>query len=471
VTVMRPANYSELPRELQDDWYRKNVKANPSVSNELVTEDQAAIEFARRHAGGLRYCHTSGKWHEWTGSVWKPNQTSIAFHFARELARELANSESDKIRYITSKTSFAAGVERFARSDPAFAATSEHWDANPMLLGTPSGTVDLTTALLRPSDPTDGITRSTAVAPADSANCPLWLSFLGEATNGDDEMMRFLQQWTGYCLTGDVSEHAFVFIYGDGGNGKGVFLNTVADILAGYHKTAPMETFTASQHDRHPTDLAGLRGARLVSASETEEGRQWAESRIKQLTGGDTVSARFMRQDFFEYTPQYKITIMGNHQPRLNNVDEAMRRRVNIVPFTNKPEKPDPELRAKLKDEWQAILRWMINGCMEWQKNRLLRPTSVTAATSEYFSSQDTFSQWLEEECERDPGNDWKRASSAELYRSWSAYAKRAGEGQQSRKTFAAALAKKGIVPVKGTGGVRTYRGIMVKLRNREDEE
>jgi putative DNA primase/helicase len=231
-----------------------------------------------------------------------------------------------------------------------------------------------------------------------------------------------------------------------------------------------METFTASQHDRHPTDLAGLRGARLVSASETEEGRQWAESRIKQLTGGDTVSARFMRQDFFKYTPQYKITIMGNHQPRLNNVDDAMRRRINIVPFTNKPEQPDPELREKLKQEWPSILRWAIDGCLDWRRNRLIRPTSVTTATSEYFSSQDLFAQWLEEDCELDPGNDWKRATSAELYWSWSAYAKRAGEGQQTRKTFAAALAKKVIVSVKASGGVRAYRGIRLKPRMADEE-
>ena len=413
--------------------------------------------------GQLRYCHTTGKWFEWTGCIWKVNETSLAFHFARELARELAASEDDKVRYAAGKASFAGGVERLARSDRDLAVIIDAWDEDIYLLGTPGGTVDLRTGKLRPSDPNDGITRSTAITPAVVANCPLWLAFLSECTNRDTEMMRFLQQWLGYCLTGDVTEHAFAFIHGDGGNGKGVFVNTAAGILSGYHKTAPMETFTTSLGDRHPTDLAGLRGARLVTATETEEGRQWAESRIKSLTGGDTVSARFMRQDFFEYEPQYKLTISGNHKPRLNNVDDAMRRRINLIPFVHKPPVVDPELRTKLKAEWPEILRWAIDGCLDWQKNRLTRPKSVTEATNEYFSSQDVLSQWIDEECDADPGNNWRSATSSELFTSWSTYAKRAGEAVQSRKVFAEALEKKGFHGKRGTGGVRTYEGIRLK--------
>ena len=161
------------------------------------------------------------------------------------------------------------------------------------------------------------------------------------------ELQRFLQQMAGYCLTGDISEHALFFVYGTGGNGKGVFLNTVAGILGDYAATAAMDTFTASQGDRHPTDLAMLRGARLVTAAETEEGRAWAESRIKQLTGGDPITARFMRQDFFTFQPAFKLVIVGNHKPVLRNVDEAARRRFNIIPFTRKPPKPDQAARGK----------------------------------------------------------------------------------------------------------------------------
>jgi putative DNA primase/helicase len=439
--------------------------ANAHLSNELVTKDQAALEFARRHAGALRYCHNAGKWYEWTNSVWKQNQTALAFQFARELAA----SETDRVRYMTSKTAFASGVEKFARSDPAFAVTAADWDKDPYLLGTPAGTVDLRTGLLRPSDPADGITRSTAIVPATHADCPQWLAFLNDATNGDAEMMRFLQQWSGYCLTGDVSEHAFAFIHGAGGNGKGVLLNTTAGILGEYHKTAPIETFTASNTDHHPTDLAGLRGARLVSASETEEGRRWAESRIKQLTGGDVVSARLMRQDFFEYRPQYKLTIIGNHKPRLRNVGDAMQRRINIIPFVHKPLKPDPQLEEKLKAEWPAILRWEIDGCLDWQKNRLVRPTSVKKATGKYFADQDILAQWLEEECDAEPGNRWKMAAVGELFQSWVSYAKAAGAEAGSQVEFSEKMEIQGFEKHRGAKGKRVWRGVCLRAKEQEE--
>ena len=154
-----------------------------------------------------------------------------------------------------------------------------------------------------------------------------------------------------------------------------MLLSTVAGIMGDYHRSAPIETFTASNGDRHPTDLAGLRGARLVTATETEEGRRWAESRIKMLTGGDAVSARFMRQDFFEYKPAFKLFIAGNHKPSLRSVDEAIRRRFHLMPFavTIPPEERDGELTEKLKAEWPGILAWMIEGALMWQTDGLAR--------------------------------------------------------------------------------------------------
>src|SRR6185503_17730437 len=162
-----------------------------------------------------------------------------------------------------------------------------------------------------------------------------------------------------------------------------------------------------------------LRGARLVTASETEEGRAWAESRIKQLTGGDRIAARFMRQDFFEFTPQFKLTVVGNHKPVLRNVDEAARRRFLIVPFERKPERPDRELEHKLMAEASGILQWMIEGCIDWQANGLLKPACVLAATEEYFSDQDLFAHWLAEECVCEPGNMDRSETSSSLFKSW----------------------------------------------------
>jgi putative DNA primase/helicase len=441
--------------------------ARATLSNEPLSEDRAAIEFARLYGGGLRYCHDTGAWFQWDGAIWRQNRTGLAFQFARQLSRDLANSESEKVR--CSKTSFASGVEKFARSDPAFAVTAASWDADQMRLGTPEGTVDLRTGALAPGKQEWGITKAAAVPPAEKSDCPLWQAFLTEATNSDVELMRFLQQWFGYCLTGDVSEHAFAFIHGPGGNGKGVFLNTVSRILGDYHKTAPIETFTASNTDKHPTDVAGLRGARLVSASETEQGRRWAESRIKQLTGGDVVSARLMRQDFFEYRPQYKLMIIGNHRPRLLDVGDSMQRRINIIPFVHKPRVPDLRLEEKLKEEWPAILRWAIEGCLNWQKSGLTRPDSVKAATGKYFSDQNTLAQWLDEECDAEPGNRWKMAGVGELFQSWAAYAKAAGAEAGSQVEFTEKMEMRGFERDKAAKGRRVWRGIC--LREREMEQ
>lgn len=443
-------------------------KARKPQNNDIVTEDSAAQEFAALYDGKLRFCHDTGSWFEHDGAIWQKNRTALPFQWARELARRLAASESPKARYLVNKTSFAAGVERFARSDPAFAVTIDDWDRDPWLLGTPGGTVDLRTGLLRDADPEDGITKSAAVTPAKTADCSLWLRFLDEATGSDGELIRFLQQWCGYALTGVTREHALVFVYGPGGNGKSVFLNVLTGILQDYAATAAMDTFTASRGDKHPTDLAMLRGARLVTASETEEGRAWAEARIKQMTGGDPITARYMRQDFFTFVPTFKLTIVGNHQPALRNVDEAAKRRFNIVPFTRKPEKPDRELEHKLRAEWPAILRWMIEGCLDWQQNGLVQPSSVRAATADYFSEQDLFGQWLAEECELEPGNEHKQATTTELFASWFAYAKAAGDEPGTVKSFAPAMRRHGLREYR-TKHARGWKGIRLHARAEAD--
>jgi putative DNA primase/helicase len=436
----------------------------PAPARAIVTEDSAALRFADLFRDKLKYCHDTGAWFEWTGTVWQQNRTGLAFSWSRDLARELAGSEPDKVRYVTSKTSFAAGVERFSRCDPRFAVTMEAWDSDPFLLGTPGGTVELRTGTLRQSNPSEGLTKSTAVAPAKAVDCPRWLAFLNEATGGDKELIRFLQQWAGYALTADTREHALVFVYGLGGNGKSVFLNALTGILSTYAATAAMDTFTASKGDKHPTDLAMLRGARLVTASETEEGKAWAESRIKQMTGGDPISARFMRQDFFTFKPNFKLTIIGNHKPVLKNVDDAARRRFNIVPFTRKPAVVDRQLEDKLKAEWPGILRWMIEGCLDWQANGLVRPSTVAEATEAYFADQDLFSQWLDDECEVEIGNPYKWETVSTLFSSWSVYAKNAGEDPGTVKAFGPNMLRKGIEP-RRTKKARGYSGIRLKPR------
>jgi putative DNA primase/helicase len=220
-------------------------------------------------------------------------------------------------------------------------------------------------------------------------------------------------------------------------------MNTVAGILAEYHKTAPVETFIASNSDRHPTDLARLRGARLVTASETEEGRPWAEAKIKALTGGDSIAARFMRQDFFEFTPIFKLLIAGNHMPSLRSVDEAFRRRLHLIPFsvTIPSAERDPRLSEKLREEWPGILAWMVEGCRKWQAAGLQVPEIVRSTTKSYLDTEDAVGGWIDDCCDCDPK---ATETSAALWASWSAWAKKEGEAEGSRKGFSQKLEGKG---------------------------
>jgi putative DNA primase/helicase len=241
----------------------------------------------------------------------------------------------------------------------------------------------------------------------------------------DKEMIAYLQRVCGYCLTGLTTEQCLFFLYGLGGNGKGVFINTLRGILGSYHITAPMDIFTETHVKSHPTDLAGLRGAYLVTAVETEQGRRWAEAKIKNLTGGDEITARYMRQDNFSFTPTFKLMIAGNHKPRIRTVDDAMRRRIHLIPFTVKIENPDKELAEKLKAEWPAILRWMMNGCIKWQRDGLNPPKKVRDATEEYLQSEDAVEGWIADKCNIGVG---KQAASAALFGSFRAWAEQSNE-------------------------------------------
>lgn len=437
----RHKSIDTIERSLRDGA-RSPKGPDPILDEFNATEDGIALAFAARHKDSLRYCHTTGSWFQWNGARWEKEKTHLAFDWCRGMCREIPSSNKES--KTLEKAATARGVEAFCRADRAFAVTSEIWDADIFALGTPAGTVDLHTGHLLPALQEDYITKSTTVAPAETSDCPLWSRFLDEATEGDHGLQRFMQQIAGYALTGDIREHALFFVYGPGGNGKSVFLNTLTNILGDYATTAAMDTFTASKNDKHPTDLAMLNGARMVCASETEEGRAWAESRIKQLTGGDKITARFMRQDFFTFQPQFKLIIIGNHQPILNNVDDAARRRFNIIPFIHTPANPDLDLEAKLRAEYPAILRWMIEGCLDWQANGLVRPESVQAATKAYFEDQDLFGQWLDECCVVGK-REW--ATTTQLFESWAAFAELNGEKSGSAKGFSATMVKRGFRP------------------------
>jgi putative DNA primase/helicase len=420
------------------------------------TEEAIALAFADRHAHELRYVALWSRWLLYDGTRWHPDDTLHSFERARVICREVS-AEVGKPQIASAKT--VAAVERLARADRRLAATQDQWDTNMMALNTPDGVVDLVSGKMRPHDAADYMTKIAAVSPRGS--CPLWLSFLDRVTAGNVELQAFLQRMCGYALTGDTSEHALFFGYGTGANGKTVFTDTISGILADYHCAAPIETFTATTVDRHPTELADLRGARLVTAVETEDGRRWAESRIKMLTGGEKVKARFMRQDLFEFRPQLKLLITGNHKPGLRSVDEAMRRRFNLIPFTVTipPAERDKELTTKLRDERPGILAWMVQGCLAWQQHGLAPPDSVRIATAAYLEGEDAVAAWIDDCCDVDP-QAWEKSS--KLYGSWKTWTDDAGERAGSARRFAQALEARGY-PRTRTMAARGHNGL--KLR------
>jgi putative DNA primase/helicase len=321
-------------------------------------------------------------------------------------------------------------------------------------------TIELRTGITRPPRREDYCTKSTAVAPG--GDCPRWRQFLEEITAGDAELQAYLQHMAGYCLTGLTTEHALFFCYGTGANGKSVFINTLVGIWGDYAVTAPMETFVASKVDHHPTDLASLRGARLVVASETEAGRRWAESKIKMLTGGEKVSARFMRQDFFEFVPRFKLLIAGNHKPSLRSVDEAIRRRLHLIPFNvTIPEgQRDPQLYDKLKAEWPGILQWAVDGCLEWQRIGLALPAAVRDATAAYLASEDAIANWIDDCCDRDPLAVTPRSALFESFKRW---ADGTGEYAGRQRDFFNLLESRGFKPGYTRDHRRAFRGLLLK--------
>jgi putative DNA primase/helicase len=433
-----------------------------------LTHDGLALEMGDRWRDNARHVAAWGRWLFFDGRVWRMDDTlqhmTLARQFLRDVADGMGRDKQDVARALR-KADTVAKLVGLARSNMAQAATVDQWDANPWLLGTPAGTVDLRTGTLRPPRPGDYITKVTAVAPApEGTPAPLWTAtFLPRITDGNDELQGYLQRYFGYSLTGSTREHAFTFGHGGGGNGKGVTVNTMMGILGDYAVSIPTEMLVVSRTDRHPEELARLRGIRLAVGSETEEGTRWAEAKIKKLTGGDLITARFMRQNTFEFKPAFKLFIIGNKKPSLQGVDEAMRRRLHLVPFTVTipKEERDHQLEEKLQAEWPAILRWLIDGCLAWQREGLNAPEMVRAATEQYLESEDSLNAWMDECAVPDP-NAWEATGT--LFGSWKRWAEAAGEYVGPQKRFIAVLEERGYSPKRQAGtGLRGFRGLRMK--------
>jgi putative DNA primase/helicase len=458
---------ADIDRYLSDEYLDDLIESaieKFALTDELApafSEEDLALRFSRRHRDELRFVAKWGQWYRYDGQRWKPDDTRKTFSLARDLCRDVAskvNKPREAKTIANAKTRMA--VVSLASDDRRHAGTVDQWDSDPWLLNTLDGVIDLRSGKLMDARPDDYLTKLTSVAPDADCPTPLWSAFLDKVTNGDKDLQAFLARISGYSLTGSTREHALFFLYGTGGNGKGVFMNTLIGILGDYHRAAPIETFTETHADKHPTELAMLRGARMVTSTETEEGRRWAESRVKALTGGDPIAARFMRQDFFEYRPQFKLIISGNHKPGLRSVDEAIRRRFHLIPFvvTITPEERNPELSNDLVAEYPGILAWMIKGCLDWQNAGLAPPTAVTDATEHYLETEDAMKLWLEECCAKDP--NFVTPVSV-LFERWKAWAEDSGEFVGSARRFSQRLEANGFEPCRPHAG-RSFRGLTV---------
>lgn len=427
-----------------------------------LSEDAIAARFVARHAAQTRHCTGLGGWMCWTGTHWRRDDVSAARELMRHVCRVVAK-ETDSAplaRRIASDKTVAAAL-RLASADPAISSSVDLWDTAPMCLNTIAGLVDLETGEVRPHDPSRLLTQIAGAVPV--GVCPRWIHFLEQITGGDRDLQAYLQRVAGYCLTGSTREQVFFFFHGTGANGKSVFLETLSAVLGSYAATAAPGTFTAGKSERHLTELAGLRGARLVVAFETEAGQNWAEGRIKTITGGEPIRANFMHRDHFEFRPQFKLIVAGNHRPGLTSINEAMRRRLHVVPFavTIPEAERDQMLRDTLLAERDGILAWAVEGCAEWQRRGLAAPAAVKGASADYVATEDSLGEWIEECCATGP--DF-RSTARTLYTSWSAWAEATGAPRGSQKSLGEALRERGFRPAK-VGGARGWLGIAPQHR------
>ena len=399
------------------------VTAQRVLANYENTEDGLALAFAAEHATRLRFDHTRQQWLIWTAGFWRQDGTAEAFHWARQLAREFRKMQDAAVKAL-GKIAVAGAIERAARTDPRLATDGLGWDNDPWRAGAPGCEIDLRTGGLEPPDPRHMITRQLAVAPDPGMPTPVWDQFMWDSTGGDVALIVFLEAWFGYCLSGDTSEEKFVFIFGPGGNGKSTFVGVMTDILGDYAVVTPVDTFMQRKHAAHPTEIARLAGVRAVIANEIEENATFNAVRLKELTGGGAVAARFISRNFFQFKPQFKLTMLGNHQPRIVNVDEAMRRRLVLAPFTQTPTRADTRLKERLVPEYPGILARAIKGenlRWAWGGVAALIPGAATAATMNYLDEQDTFKAWALDRCEfgTSPDHIMTPRAGFEDYRSW----------------------------------------------------
>jgi putative DNA primase/helicase len=416
--------------------------------------------FIYRHGDDVLYCYAWGKFLVWTGRRWERDETGKLHRLAKATVRgiyqEAADTEDEKERKALADHAKRSEAEARIRAMLELAKSevpisSEDLDARPWFLNVQNGTIDLRTGNLHPHRQEDLMTKLAPVRYDPDAKAPTWMAFLERVLPAED-LRSFVQRAVGYSATGDTSEQCMFINHGGGANGKSTFQETIAVALGDYAMRAPTEMLLARRAGGIPNDIARLKGSRFVAASETEEGRRLAESLIKDLTGQDTITARFMRAEWFDFKPTHKLWLSTNHKPEIRGTDAAIWRRIRLVPWvvTIPPAEQDKRLAAKLRDELPGILAWIVQGCLEWRREGLQPPDEVKRATGRYRAEMDVLAAFIDEECVV-----YERASATAkaLYSAYREWCEENGEKPESQRRFGGRLKERGFENGKITAG------------------
>ncbi len=456
-------------RESQPERTRAESGGPPpaSADSELLTETGMAEAVVHRYGNRFRYVGAWKKWLVWDGRRWVVDKTGSVQRDVKRTIREMrataardGNETQTSILFKAERRTVRDNIEALARHELKVQLDNSALDVNPFLLNVQNGTVDLRTGQLGPHRREDFLSKLAPTVYEETAVAPTWLSFLDRIFAGKSDLIGFVQRAIGYSLTADVSEQCLFICFGGGANGKSTLLEALRAALGDYARAAPMDLFVASKGDRHPTELATLVGVRFAPCVETRDGARLNETLLKQLTGGDTVQARRMREDFWEFPPVAKLWLGTNHRPTIRGTDLAIWRRIRLIPFTVTipPAERDGALPQKLRRESPGILRWAVTGCLDWQRRGLDPPGDVMVAVEEYRTAEDRLAFFISERCSIGPG---RQVSHGTLYAAFKDWATSSGEYVLSGKAFSEQLKERGFEGLRaGHGGAKTWRGI-----------
>jgi P4 family phage/plasmid primase-like protien len=458
-----------LPRKLADflGWERFSLREGRGTY--LCNDAGNAERLADRHGANLRYCFPWNRWLVYDGTRWRVDDRGAVVRLAKETARsifeeakEAADDETAKRLGKWATTSLSESKLRsmisLAQSEPGIPVLPEEMDASRDLLNVLNGTIDLRTGELREHRREDLITKLAPVEYDPDAAAPTWAATL-ERVLPSDEVRGFFKKVCGYALTGDVSEQMLPVLYGTGANGKSTVLNALLAVSGDYGMQAAPDLLVAKKGS-HPTELADLFGMRVVASIEVEDGSRLAESLVKQLTGGDHIKARRMRQDFWEFEPTHKVFMACNHKPQVRGTDNAIWRRIRLVPFTETipPAEQDKHLPDKLREERAGILAWAVEGCREWRREGLQAPDEVRQATGAYRAEMDVLGAFLRECCRKDPDEN---IGAQDLYKAYRLWCEDSGERPEGKRKFSSQLKERDYESRRsGANGSYEWQGI-----------